>query len=53
MKKALALILTASLLTGVLTACGSSEAQTDAAETTTEEAAAETVEEAAEAKVEE
>ena len=41
MKKALALILTASLLTGVLTACGSSEAQTDAAETTTEEAAAE------------
>lgn len=37
MKKALALILTASLLTGVLTACGSSEAQTDAAETTTEE----------------
>ena len=41
MKKALALILTASLLTGVLTACGSSKAQTDAAETTTEEAAAE------------
>lgn len=41
MKKALALILTASLLTGVLTACGSSEAQTDAAETTTEEAATE------------
>ena len=41
MKKALALILTASLLAGVLTACGSSEAQTDAAETTTEEAAAE------------
>ena len=29
MKKALALILTASLLTGVLTACGSSKAQTD------------------------
>ena len=41
MKKALALILTASLLTGVLTACGSSKAQTDAAETTTEEATAE------------
>ena len=40
MKKALALILTASLLTGVLTACGSSNAQTDAAETTTEETTA-------------
>lgn len=40
MKKALALILTASLLTGVLTACGSSNEQTDAAETTTEETTA-------------